>query len=165
MKELVLVRHAKSSWSQGDLSDHDRALNERGERDAPRIGQALVEHQWVPDRVLCSTAERAVETLNAVLDVLGRSRDVHMLSELYLADPAAILATVARFGDPAERVVVLGHNPGLEDLVRALTRQKIELKTSAVARLLLPVARFSELHLECRATLGGSWSPREQSHG
>jgi phosphohistidine phosphatase len=120
MKTLLLLRHAKSSWKDADLADHDRPLNARGRSAAPRMGGWLRENGLQPDRVLCSTARRAVETWSRLAPELGS--DVALLLEpaLYMAEPLALVETVRAQGADATRLLVIGHNPGLEAAARML---------------------------------------------
>ena len=104
---LILTRHAKSDWDDPALDDHDRPLNARGRRDAPRIGRWLRENDLTPEHALCSSAVRARETLD------GIAPDVPtiILSDLYLASPQRI-ASVLRAASP-ERQILIAHNPGI----------------------------------------------------
>lgn len=104
---LILTRHAKSDWGDAGLDDHDRPLNQRGLRDAPRIGRWLKENDLYPQHALCSSARRARETLD------GIAPDVPtiILSDLYLASPTRI-ASVLQGASP-ERQILIAHNPGI----------------------------------------------------
>jgi phosphohistidine phosphatase len=147
MKRLVLMRHAKSSWADPDLADHDRPLNGRGRRAATTMGRHLRTEVLVPDLVLCSTAARARETLTR-LD-LPDSTDVQIEADLYGADPDEIFDRLRRVSDGVGSVLVIAHNPGLEELTGVLTEDEGSLPdrfpTAAVAELRLPIARWSEL--------------------
>ena len=121
MPTLLVLRHAKSSWSDGGLSDHDRPLNDRGVREAPRMALHLVHAVPRPARVLCSTALRARQTLDAVLAALpAPPPPVSLEPELYLAPAARLLARLHELPPETEVALLVGHNPGLEDLVRGL---------------------------------------------
>ena len=99
MKTLLVLRHAKSSWKDLDVTDHDRALNSRGERDAPRIGKIIAAEEVRPDIILSSTAKRARRTAEAVSDAVGLSGKAVVLdSRLYLAEPAEIVNVVLNAG-------------------------------------------------------------------
>lgn len=122
MKTLLLLRHAKSSWDDPSLDDFDRPLNERGRKAAPRVGAWMRTSDWVPERVLCSAARRARETWARVEEALEADPppDVEVVQGLYLAEPHRILAFVRGQPEEVERVLVVGHNPGFEDLARIL---------------------------------------------
>jgi phosphohistidine phosphatase len=126
-RTLVLLRHGKSDWST-DLPDHDRPLAPRGRRQAVESGRWLAEHVQV-DVAVVSTAVRA----RATWELAGVPAPVVRLEErVYAASGQALLAVVEEQAD-AETVLLVGHNPGLEDLVALLTGEDVELPTSAVA--------------------------------
>jgi phosphohistidine phosphatase len=162
MKTLLLLRHAKSSWDDPDLDDHDRPLNKRGKKTAPRMGKVVRREELVPDLVLCSTALRARKTAEAVLDETEYEGDVRFDRRLYLGGPSSILTALTELGDEAaERVMVVGHNPDLEELVRALTGRAEPFPTATLARIDLPIARWRELAAPVLGRLVAVWRPRE----
>jgi phosphohistidine phosphatase len=160
MKALFAMRHAKSSWKDRTLDDHDRPLKKRGRRAAPRMGQLLLDEQLVPDLVVSSTARRAVETARAVAEACGYRGPVHEIRELYLAMPETHVAVLGRLGGTAERILVVGHNPGLEGLVEGLSGERVEMPTAAIALIHLPIDRWTELKLDRRGELAASWLPK-----
>lgn len=122
MRTLMLLRHAKSSWGEPNLDDHERGLNKRGAKEAPRIGAYLADQGQRPDLVLCSDAVRTRATLALLLSALGGTPPpVRFEPRLYLAEPAAILEVLAHTEPAVERCLVIGHNPGLHALALALT--------------------------------------------
>lgn len=120
LKQLILLRHAKSSWKAAEQTDFDRPLNGRGRRTAPLIGAWLAAHGFAPDLVLASSAKRTHETVARLGPVIERARIVED-EALYLAEPATILARIAAVPAATERLLVVGHNPGLELLAVRLT--------------------------------------------
>jgi len=121
MHTLHLLRHAKSSWNNASLADHERPLAPRGRRAAEAMAghlAALVP----PDLVLCSTARRAQDTLEPLRGRLPDTTEVRIEDDLYGAPAALLLARLRLVPDAAAGVLLVGHNPGLEDLVRALGR-------------------------------------------
>jgi phosphohistidine phosphatase len=121
VKRLILLRHAKSSWSDGSLADAERPLSPRGERDAPRMGQRLRGRGAWPDVVVASPARRARRTARLVCQAIGHPEgSIKLDPALYLASPEAILAVVATQAEPADSVMVVGHNPGLTELANLL---------------------------------------------
>jgi len=120
-KELILVRHAKSSWGDPGLADHDRPLNKRGEHNAPEMGQRLESHGVRPDAIFTSTAMRAATTADTIAGMIGFSADrIKRDRELYHADVADWLAWLAQLDDAWATVMAFGHNPGLTELVAGL---------------------------------------------
>ena len=138
MRRLVLMRHAKSSWSSGSGSDHARPLNRRGRDDAPRIAEALVSMGWRPDHALVSDAARTRETFARMTPTLGEL-PVTFASELYLADVSILRDAIAAAPD-VETLFMLGHNPGCEDLHTWLTGSEIPFATATAALLVTEVA-------------------------
>lgn len=126
MLTLILLRHAKSSWGHPGLSDLKRPLAKRGKKAAPEIGAALERLNLRPDLILCSGAERARETLALVLPEFGpQSPPVVYDDRLYMALPDGLLAGLHRVkpdhkGDTPRCVMLVGHNPGLEELALLL---------------------------------------------
>lgn len=121
VKQLIILRHAKSGWKNGALGDVDRPLSARGDRDAPRMGKRLLSRHARPDLLLASHARRAQRTAKLVARALGiRPELIKTEESLYLAEPAAVLAVVARQDDAYSCLLVVGHNPGLTDLANRL---------------------------------------------
>lgn len=120
MKRLLLLRHAKSSWDDPTLDDFDRPLAARGRADAPRMGRHLRAQGWIPGRVLCSPARRAVETWQAVAPELGEGPEVELDRTIYMAAPSTLLRRIQAVRTPEDSLMLVGHNPGMEELARRL---------------------------------------------
>ena len=140
-RRLYLLRHGKSSWRDPDLDDHDRPLAGRGRRAAKAIARHLQEQGIQPELVLCSTAKRARETLERIEPVLGRGA-MCLEPGLYGAGPADLLARLHDVPPPIGSAMVIGHNPGLQELALLLARdgpgvRELEAKfpTGALATL------------------------------
>lgn len=123
MPELLLMRHAKSDWKDRSLEDFDRPLAPRGRRAAPLMGRWLAAQGLVPDLVLCSSARRAVETVELLLTALASRPETSRLKTLYLAPPSRLLAVLRRQGLDRRRILLVAHNPGLQGLAVALAGQ------------------------------------------
>ena len=127
MKKLYIIRHAKSSWSDLTLSDFDRPLNERGERDAPRMGKRLKEKQITPDLLLSSPAKRAIATAEYIAHAMNYPiQNIKTDRKLYHADEDGMLNIVKSINNKHDEVLIFGHNPGLTEFVNRLTNSKIE---------------------------------------
>ena len=147
MKQLLLLRHAKSSWDDPALADFDRPLAPRGLKAAPMMGRELARRDWLPDLALVSPALRTRETWRLVSAELPARVPVEFAEGLFEATAGDILAEVQQAMASASCVLVLGHNPGLEDLARRLAgprsdagaRRKLEEKfpTGALARFVV----------------------------
>lgn len=149
MRTLYLLRHAKSSWDDPELPDHERPLAPRGLRDAKRIGKHLGGLGVTPALVLCSSAVRTQETLDLLRPALGEVA-VQVEEQLYGASSEMLLERIRSIPDELGSVLLIGHNPGVQDLVLALASSGAELDrveakfpTAALATLTLP--RWSNL--------------------
>ncbi|TFV95308.1 SixA phosphatase family protein [Leifsonia flava] len=158
MKTLVIVRHAKSDWDDPDLSDHQRPLNDRGQRDAPRMGRRMQERGLAPDVVFSSSAVRALTTATIIADELGYARDrIRVLDRLYGASPATMLDVVAELDETdaaadasSSTVVVVAHDPGMSDLAAHFTMDRgaeaiAAMPTCAVAEFTFDADRWTGL--------------------
>ena len=133
-RELLLMRHGKSDWSV-DATDFDRPLNRRGERDAQSMGGWMKQQQWIPDWVITSPALRARNSAARCCREFAtaggvKEREmmaVHYRQKLYEASSDNLLSQLQRVPESAKRVLVVGHNPGLESLVRALSDLPVSL--------------------------------------
>ena len=137
MKRLVLLRHAKSSWSDPTLTDHDRPLNGRARRTAPAVASELARLGWTPDIVLCSTARRAQETWERMRPCLPQTRVVDRPG-LYMGGLEDIRQAVGSLQDTFQTAWLIGHNPGWEWAARELCRFDAQLKTADSVRMVSP---------------------------
>jgi phosphohistidine phosphatase len=126
MKRLLLLRHGKAEGAASD--DRKRVLIPRGKTDSTRMGRFLREDAYIPDCVLCSDATRTRQTLDAVLPELHAKPDVKYLAELYLAEPELVFSLVRRANDKLGSLMIVGHNPGLEQCALALAAVPLEKK-------------------------------------
>jgi phosphohistidine phosphatase len=127
MKTVIFVRHAKSSWSDFNLSDHDRPLDERGLRDAPRMAARLYEKGVLLDHLLSSTAKRARSTAQYFASAQGLNEsDIETEKELYHAYPDTIIDQVQMLDDRFNCVALFGHNPGYTELYNLFTSDLID---------------------------------------
>ena len=161
MKQLFILRHAKSDWSDPQIADRDRPLNKRGKRDAPRMGRLLCENRLVPDVVLSSPAKRAMSTAEAVLQAAHYTCKIRRLDSLYMAGTEAYLNALGGLPERVTAVMVVGHNPGLEDFLSLLTDSSVMLPTAALAQVELPIDAWRELNSGTRGRLIGLWRPRD----
>jgi phosphohistidine phosphatase len=152
MHTLYLLRHAKSSWSDPTLADPERPLSPRGRRDAERIAEHCLRLGIAPELVLCSTAQRTRETLELIRPALGAAATVRLEPELYAASAESLLERLRSVPEGFGSVMLVGHNPGLQDLALVLASAGTELErleakfpTAALATLTLPVETWSRL--------------------
>lgn len=145
-RELLLLRHAKSDWNSDAATDFERPLAKRGKSDAPKVGSWLYREGLVPDHVVSSPAERARQTAAKVCKRLDfKKKRIVWDAAIYEAGVSDLLAVLARCPEAAATVLLVGHNPGLEDLLRHLIGEDIEIPddgklmpTATVARLEMP---------------------------
>jgi phosphohistidine phosphatase len=158
---LLILRHAKSSWKDASLADHDRPLKKRGRRDAPRMGRWLREQDLLPDLILTSTAKRARETTRLATEAAAYAGSIRAARALYHAEPEEIVSVLRTVEEPIERVMIVGHNPGLEMLLEALVDAWHRLPTATLAQVRLPIPRWRALTLSTHGELVGVWRPRD----
>ncbi|WP_224746943.1 SixA phosphatase family protein [Pelovirga terrestris] len=144
MKKLTLIRHAKSDWSSGAASDFERPLNRRGNKAVPLMAGRILERGSVPDLLVSSPAQRAVETTVLLAHELDLPQEQLIYRrDIYEATPATLVDVVRQLPD-VEHIALIGHNPGLSELGRWLCAQAPEwLPTCAVLELELAVADWS----------------------
>jgi phosphohistidine phosphatase len=150
VKTLYLLRHAKSDWSDPDLADHDRPLAPRGRKAARRMGPFVAQLRPLPALVLCSSAVRAQATWAAIAQALDQSIGLHLVPDLYGASATELLDRIRQLPDDCDAVLIVGHNPGLQDLAVRLTDDG---DPTGMRQLLekFPTAALATLSLE------GSW--------
>jgi len=135
-KQLSLIRHAKSSWDNASLSDHARSLNERGRRDAARMGEALRERGINFNLILCSSAKRARETLALLREQLEiEDGVVNYLDDLYCAPASTLVELIQQVDNSKNNIAIIAHNPGLEDLAAILNDESEPFTTCTVMQI------------------------------
>lgn len=160
MKTLLILRHAKSSWDNPNLTDYERPLNKRGKRDAPRMGDHIRKQGLVPERILTSSAKRARKTAKKVAKACRFDGKVKRLDEFYHAPPGVYLETLQTITDKNQCVMVVGHNPTMEQLVRHLTNQSTTMPTAALAHIELPIQNWKLLDINTKGKLVNLWKPK-----
>jgi phosphohistidine phosphatase len=127
VKQLILIRHAKSDWANAGLDDFDRPLNDRGKRDAPLMVQRLIDKKVKIDAFISSPAKRAAKTAKIFVDGYGRDKDDLLFKEeLYLAAPATFFSVIEKIDDAYNSVAIFSHNNGLTDFANLLTDARID---------------------------------------
>ena len=163
MKSLLILRHAKSSWKHPELTDHDRPLNKRGKRDAPRMGEILRSEHLMPEAITSSTAARARATAEAVAKASGYKGKIALNHSLYADGPEAYLKVLHELSDHYKRVLVVGHNPGLEELLEMFTGETQIMPTCTLAHVKFSIDSWIELDYKTKGQLAGIWQPRDLS--
>lgn len=155
MRRLLLLRHAKAERAQGGGRDHERVLAPRGRSDARKLGAYLAKHAFVPQLAVVSTATRTRETWDQVAAAFGKPPPMNFDARIYDAAPEAILEAIRETGPKTGTLLVVGHNPGLQELAAMLVasgdieaRQRLgeEFPTSALAVITFAAEDWSGVH-------------------
>jgi phosphohistidine phosphatase len=160
MKTLLILRHAKAENATPGLPDLDRALNDRGKGEALAVGGFMRKQNLKIDLVLSSPAQRARETAQLVLDTAGLQIDVRFYPQIYEASPQLLLALLSEAEEATSSLMLVGHNPGLEDLIRTLTGREAHMSPATLAKIDFEVAHWSEVK-ENTGTLAWLVNPAE----
>jgi len=167
VKTLYVLRHAKSDWGDENLRDFDRPLNHRGRKAAKAVGEEIRDRGIRPDLVICSPAVRAKETLERLSEGYGRDLVVTEDRRIYEASPGTLIDMVRSVPDEVAHLMIVGHNPGFQDLVVALSEEsplreeaKQKFPTAALAEIHFSIGRWSELAPES-GQLADVIKPRE----
>lgn len=161
MKTILLLRHAKSSWKDAGQTDHARPLNKRGLRDAPRMGRLIAEQNLAPDLIVSSSAVRAMQSAKAVAEAIDGLTPLVEEDELYLASPRAYIDTARYLEESFQRILFVGHNPGISELLNALTGCDTVMPTAALAQIELSINQWRQLSPQTESRLVALWRPKE----
>ncbi len=161
MKTLLLLRHAKSSWSDDSLDDHDRPLNKRGKKAAPVMGKLMRREGIVPDLIISSTANRAQSTARIVAEHAGAEGDIVLDRGLYLAPPQSYIRVASQVDGSVEKLMMVGHNTGIASLVELLTAHDEAMPTAALAHIMIPIDMWLDLSMNLNCELSSIWRPKE----
>jgi phosphohistidine phosphatase len=161
MKTLLILRHAKSSWKFPDLPDQDRPLNGRGKRDAPLMGRVLSEERLVPDVIVTSSAVRAHATAKKVAKASGYRGQIEIESSLYGGGPRAYLNILRNQPDRYQKLLLVGHNPDVEQILEIFTETEAIMPTCALAHVTLVLERWIDLNNNTKGKLVKIWRPKD----
>lgn len=164
-KHLLVMRHAKSSWSNGGLSDFDRPLNKRGLRVAPQMAEFIQKQGLIPDLIVSSAASRAKETAELFVENCHdlSAAQLSITHQFYHAPAKAYFDYLRNFSDESvQKLMFVGHNPGMEELVQTLSGRWEIMPTAAVAHFDLELENWADISdAPFRATLENLWRPKE----
>jgi phosphohistidine phosphatase len=147
------MRHAKSSWRDSDLADHERPLNARGQWAAPWMGQWLRSRGISLDQIVTSSAVRALDTAKVIAEELEYGGSVVVSPRLYMADVSGILAVIAEAEPSTQALLILGHNPGISEAASLLTGVELDMPTAGLAWIELDLEQFPDIHEKTRGRL------------
>jgi phosphohistidine phosphatase len=160
MKTLFLLRHAKSSWKDETLADFERPLNRRGKRAAETMGAYFKSEGIVPELIVCSPAVRARETLELVTKAAKWSTEVRYDQRIYEASGMRLAEVVSQIDNDRKVAMLVGHNPGMEELVLLLTAESVAIATGTCAKVAVKASKWANA-VDKRATLEWLVKPRE----
>ncbi|MGI8469624.1 MAG: SixA phosphatase family protein [Pyrinomonadaceae bacterium] len=149
MKTLLLLRHAKSSWEKSDLADFDRPLNSRGLAAAPLAGNIIYDRHLQLDLILSSPAKRAKQTAVLVKETGQITVKIQYEEKIYEASPLSLLSILAEQSDKNESILLVGHNPGLEGLIKVLTGKTATVQTATLAKINLKIENWQGISPNC----------------
>jgi phosphohistidine phosphatase len=144
MKSLLLLRHAKSDWDQPGISDFARPLNKRGQKAAPLMGQFARKRRLRPDLVVSSPAERARQTAHLLVEAAAYHVEIRFDERIYEASWSRLLEIVQQLDESSSQVLMVGHNPGMEDLLLNLSGVNRRMPTAALARINLAIESWND---------------------
>ncbi|RDE22481.1 histidine phosphatase family protein [Motiliproteus coralliicola] len=159
MKQLLLIRHAKSSWSNPGVSDHERPLNKRGKRNLPLMAEHIQQQGYVVERLISSNAVRAATTARALAPALlqrpvkAAEQALELEHRLYQFDWQPLWHFLQQQPDTVRKMALVGHNPALEELLQRLCDESHSLPTCALAVLQLNLNHWQALHPGCAELL------------
>ena len=146
MKILFLIRDAKSSWDDAALRDKDRPLDDRGKRDAPKMGKRLAKREVKPDLILSSPAVRALTTAEIIAKKVDyKLKDIVVDDRLYAGEAEDLLDLIHKLSDKLERVMMFGHDPELTELAHRLASEITRMPTCAVAEFRFDAKSWSNV--------------------
>jgi len=158
-KTLLILRHAKSSWKNEKLKDFDRPLKRRGEESAKLIGKVLMMAELVPQVILSSPAQRAKQTVELVAEESKFKGELKFVESYYMGEPDDYITALKELPDEIERVMIVGHNPGLEALLQLLDGKVDSLPTGSLAYLVLDIKHWADLTKSTAGELISFWEP------
>ncbi len=161
MKTLLLLRHAKSSWSYDVRDDWDRSLSKRGKKDVLELGEVFKEKQLMPQVILSSAAVRARETCQLLVDAIHYRGDVYYRSSLYMGEAEMYIKEISQLPDDVNCALVIGHNPGLQTLYQMLSWDIGPLHATSVACVQLPIDSWKELDINSTSEDFSLWELKE----
>jgi len=161
MKTLFLMRHAKSSWKDDSLDDHERPLKKRGKKDIKLIAKIMKKNNFDPDLIITSSAIRAKDTADLLAEALGYKGKIIVSDDLYMGEPADYMKILKNIKDKYNSVLMVGHNPGLEAYLQIIDGEIEALPTAGLGHLVLAIEDWSEITLETMGDLVGFWKPKD----
>ena len=162
-KVLLMLRHAKSSWKDKTVDDHDRPLNKRGRREAIKMGEHLKKTNIVPDTIMTSSALRAIETTKYICRYSGYNNLVEVNFSLHRGGIDSYINSLTTVSNDKQKLLIIGHNPDLEELAGILINRTIRIPTCTLVQVKLNIENWKSIDLHCnfRSELVDIWRPKK----
>ncbi|HLA96565.1 MAG TPA: histidine phosphatase family protein [Pyrinomonadaceae bacterium] len=145
MKRIFILRHAKSSWGDANLSDFERPLNDRGLNVAPFMGELIARRGVILDAIVSSPAMRASQTAKIIKESAGLNVEIKFDDRIYEASPNTLRQVISELGDNLDSAMLVGHNPGIEGFIRYLTGRMEPMPTAALAIIKLKIDHWQDI--------------------
>ncbi len=160
MKNLLLMRHAKSSWKDEKLEDHERPLKKRGFKDTKLIAKVIKKNHLTPDLILASTAQRVKDTVETFVETINYKNELVYSDKLYMGEPQDFIKILKKQAKDYDTVMIVAHNPGLETYLQIVDGEIEAMPTAALGQLVLAIDSWEEISLESMGELTGFWTPK-----
>ena len=161
MKNLLLMRHGKSSWKDENLSDHERPLKKRGRKDSRLMALEIENRDIIPDLILASTAQRTRETVEVIMDTLFHNIELIYSDELYMGGPQDFINVLKQQAKDYNTIMIVAHNPGLAIFLDTYCEVFEDLPTAALGHLTLAIDDWKDISQETMGELTAFWTPKE----
>ncbi len=148
MKKLYLLRHAKSSWDDSSIPDHERELNDRGRKEAKKMGEYFLEKNIIPDLIICSTSKRTRETYKLIIEKIDKNIQTIFEDNIYEASVSDIFDAISKVSKEVDSLLIIGHNPGMGYMVEKLTNIPgiiDKFGTCSLAELEVDIQKWSDI--------------------
>lgn len=160
MKTLMLMRHGKSSWKNGQIDDHERPLKKRGRKDTKRVAKWIAKKGLTPDLILCSSAVRARQTVEVIHKALAYEGETRICQDLYEAEPQDYVAILKLLDDRYKKVLIVAHNPAIETYLRHIDEDIQSVPTAGLGYLTLTLDSWQALSLQTMVEFVGFIKPK-----
>ena len=159
MKRLLVYRHAKTEKTQENMADFLREITDEGEQQARSIGRQLAKNEWHPQLILCSDAVRAVQTAEVTIEEAGQDWKIREQEELYGAGAEDYISLLQEQDDNHDTLMVVGHNPAIEDLLAKILKREADMKTAWIAVLDLEIDSWKQFGDGSEVTIQETLTP------
>lgn len=162
-KVLLILRHAKSSWKNKKVNDHDRPLNKRGRKEAVKMGEYLKNMNLMPDTIITSSALRAIETTTLLCRQSGYNGLVEVNFSFHEGNTTSYLQSISTSHEDKDMLLIVGHNPTLEQLISLLTNKTVRLPTCTLVQIKLNIANWNKVihHSGSKPEIVNIWRPKK----